>query len=80
MKRLDGNPYYLAHIPEGTIKSILLYLKDNPDGVSVNRISRFFKINRQMLGAYLQAYEEIGVLRRYEIGPAYVYRPSEMML
>lgn len=56
------------------IVEILKYLAENPDGKSISQLSEKFGINRLMLSGYLKAYEEIGKLRKLEIGTAVIYK------
>ncbi len=62
------------------IETIMDYLCENKDGVSINHLAHHFKLNRYMLGGYLRAYEEMGVLRKVLIGPAMVYKVKNRSL
>ena len=62
------------------IDTILKYLHENPDGESMYYLAHRFAVNRFMLGGYLQAYEEVGVLRKVKIGPAVVFKIKDESL
>ena len=56
------------------IISIKSYLSENPDGKSISQLSEKFRINRLTLSGYLKAYEELGILRKIEVGTAIIYK------
>lgn len=68
----------VSTIPNDLISFIRIYLDENPDGASINGLARHFNVNRQALGPYLKAYEEMGVLKKVVIGPAFVYRLNKI--
>ena len=64
-------------MPEKLIVKVQKLLAESPDGISINQLALKLNVNRFMLSGYLKAYEEVGLLRVFTIGPAYVYKLNE---
>jgi len=62
---------------EMLIKKIERILNENKDGVSINQIANKLNINRFMLSGYLNAYAEVGYLRKMNMGASHIFKMNE---